>query len=100
MDLKRFLRPYKAEFDAIRFRLEGNCLTHLRPIQGMERLAVFLNSLPSDRLARTSGGQTSAVESDQRRQSKLGKKQADWLSIDNIFFETCEDVRFGGWGHS
>uniref|UniRef100_A0A915CTB2 Transposase n=1 Tax=Ditylenchus dipsaci TaxID=166011 RepID=A0A915CTB2_9BILA len=46
MDLKRFLRLNKAEFDAvyskIRFRLEGHCPTHLRPIQGTERLAVFL----------------------------------------------------------
>uniref|UniRef100_A0A915DXK0 Uncharacterized protein n=1 Tax=Ditylenchus dipsaci TaxID=166011 RepID=A0A915DXK0_9BILA len=49
MDLKRFLRLTKAEFDAVyskvRFRLEGHCPTHLRPIQGVERLAVFLRFL-------------------------------------------------------
>uniref|UniRef100_A0A915DKP4 GP-PDE domain-containing protein n=1 Tax=Ditylenchus dipsaci TaxID=166011 RepID=A0A915DKP4_9BILA len=40
-DLVRFLRLSKAEFDEIRCLLE-HCPTHLRPIQDMEKLAIFL----------------------------------------------------------
>uniref|UniRef100_A0A915EDM1 DDE Tnp4 domain-containing protein n=1 Tax=Ditylenchus dipsaci TaxID=166011 RepID=A0A915EDM1_9BILA len=45
-DLKLFLRLSQTEFEAVyslvRHQLEAHCPTHLRPIEGKERLAVFI----------------------------------------------------------
>uniref|UniRef100_A0A915E965 DDE Tnp4 domain-containing protein n=1 Tax=Ditylenchus dipsaci TaxID=166011 RepID=A0A915E965_9BILA len=46
-DLKLFLRLSQTEFEAVyslvRHQLEAHCPTHLRPIEGKERLAVFIS---------------------------------------------------------
>uniref|UniRef100_A0A915D3Y4 DDE Tnp4 domain-containing protein n=1 Tax=Ditylenchus dipsaci TaxID=166011 RepID=A0A915D3Y4_9BILA len=44
-DLVRFLRLSRAEFDEVHSKIRcllEHCPTHLRPIQDMERLAIFL----------------------------------------------------------